>query len=285
MCMIGRGRSSVPVYQVDAFTDVPFRGNPAAVCILENELDDGTLQAIAAENNLSETAFVRPVGGGPIVEATEFHLRWFTPAAEVPLCGHATLATAAVLFETFGYPGDELRFRSLSGPLVARRHPEGILLDFPADEVVPIEPPAGFLQALGVDDPREVMFAVQLKDVLVQVGSVSQVRGVRPDFRAMVEAARGTDINGAIVTAEGEPPYDFVSRFFAPWWGVDEDPVTGAAHTVLTPYWANRLGKRTMRAYQASKRGGDLRVELADAGRVHLIGKAVITMEGRMYVG
>ena len=283
--MAERGRPCVPLYQVDAFTDEPFRGNPAAVCILEDELDEGTMQAIAAENNLSETAFVRPVGGAPVVEADEFHLRWFTPVTEVPLCGHATLATSAVLFDVLGFPGDELRFRSLSGPLLARRHPEGILLDFPGDQVVPMEPPTGFLKALGVVDPLDVLFARRGKDLLVRVPSARDVLGLSPDFRAMVETTRGTDVNGAMVTAEGEPPYDFVSRFFAPWWGIDEDPVTGAAHTVLAPYWAERLGKKSMRAHQASRRGGDLRVELTGEGRVHLVGNAVIVLEGTMFLG
>lgn len=272
------------MYQVDAFTDEPFRGNPAAVCILEEELDDGTLQAIAAENNLSETAFVRPVRGGPPSEADEFHLRWFTPVVEVPLCGHATLATSAVLFDVVGYPRDELHFRSLSGPLVARRHTGGILLDFPVDQLVPIEPPEGFLEALGVADPVEFMFAERGKDMLVRVPTPSSVRELRPDFRRMVDMTRGTDMNGAIVTAKGEPPYDFVSRFFAPWWGIDEDPVTGAAHTVLAPYWGERLGKAVMRAHQASRRGGDLTVELADNNRVHLVGRAVMVMEGTMFL-
>ncbi len=283
MGRIDRGR--VPIYQVDAFTEVPFRGNPAAVCLMEDEVDDPLLQAIAAENNLSETAFLWAAGGGPFEEADEFRLRWFTPISEVPLCGHATLATSAVMFDALGYPREEIRFSSLSGTLVARRHREGILLDFPADQLVDSEPPDHLLEALGVEEAMECAFATRGKDVLVRVSSQEEVRGLDPDFRAMVAATEGTDVNGAIVTAEGEPPYDFVSRFFAPWWGIDEDPVTGAAHTVLTPFWAERLGKRVMRAHQASRRGGDLTVELAEAGRVHLVGRAVIVIEGTMVVG
>jgi PhzF family phenazine biosynthesis protein len=275
----------IPLYLVDAFTDKPFRGNPAAVCLMEDEMDDHTLQAIAAENNLSETAFLWAAGGGHLRDAEEFHLRWFTPVNEVPLCGHATLATSAVLFDALEYPGDVIAFRTLSGRLQAERHPDGILLDFPADEVAPFDPPAGLLEAMGVDDAVEVLYTDRGKDVLVRLASAAAVRNLDPDFRAMVESTRGTDINGAMVTAEGEPPYDFVSRFFAPWWGIDEDPVTGAAHTILAPYWAERLGRRVMRAHQASNRGGDLTVEVVEGGRVHLIGRAVIVMEGTLFPG
>ena len=279
------GRDDIPIFQVDAFTSEPFSGNPAAVCLMEQETDDRTLQAIAVENNLSETAFLWPEGGGRFEDADRFHLRWFTPGVEVPLCGHATLATSAVLFDIVGYPRDEIRFRSLSGELIAKRRPEGILLDFPSDLVRPLEPPAGLLQAMDVDEAMEVHFAERGRDIMVRVSSESTVRGIRPDFRAMIEATRGMELNGAMVTAEGAAPYDFVSRFFAPWLGVDEDPVTGAAHTVLTPYWARVLGKEEMRAFQASRRGGELLVRDAGGGRVHLTGQAVIVLEGRLYLG
>lgn len=279
------GRTWVPVYQVDAFTDEPFRGNPAAVCLMEGDVGDATLLAMAAENNLSETAFLWAEGDVPLEQAEMFRLRWFTPVNEVPLCGHATLATSAVVFDVLGYPRDEIRYSSLSGPLVARRHIDGILLDFPVDKVEAIEPPEALLAAMGVEEAEECMFARRGKDVLVRVASPDVVRGLDPDFRGMVEVTAGTDVNGAIVTAEGEPPCDFVSRFFAPWWGIDEDPVTGSAHTVLTPFWAERLGKKVMRAHQASRRGGDLTVELVEGGRVHLVGKTVIVLEGTMYVG
>lgn len=281
----GKGDGTgIRMFQVDAFTDEPFRGNPAAVCLMEEEVGDALLQAIAAENNLSETAFLWPVGGGAFEEADEFHLRWFTPVKEVPLCGHATLATSAVIFDVLRYPREEVHFTSLSGILIAKRHEQGILLDFPVDEVVPIDPPSGLLRAMGILDSVESFYAKRGKDVLVRVHSPETVRGLDPDFRAMVEATAETDVNGTIVTAEGISPIDFISRFFAPWWGINEDPVTGAAHTVLTPFWAERLGKNVMRAYQASKRGGDLTVQLKEGGRVHLIGKAVIVLEGMMWV-
>lgn len=274
----------IPIYQVDAFTDEPFRGNPAAVCLMEEQVADATLQAIAAENNLSETAFVWAEGGVPFEDADGFHLRWFTPTVEVPLCGHATLGTSAVLFDAVGYPGDEIRYRSLSGTLIAKRHDDGILLDLPADEVEPFKPPKGYLDALGTGDVVDTLYAKRGKDIMVRVPGPDAVRGLRPDFSSMVAATGDLDVSGTIVTSEGEPPYDFISRFFAPWLGIDEDPVTGAAHTVLTPYWSKELGKRVMRAHQASRRGGDLTVELAEGERVHLIGKAVIVIEGTMFL-
>jgi PhzF family phenazine biosynthesis protein len=248
----------IRMFQVDAFTDEPFRGNPAAVCLMDEEMDDRMLQAIAAENNLSETAFVWATGGGRFADAEEFHLRWFTPTVEVPLCGHATLATSAVLFDAVGYPHDIIRYRSLSGELKARRHEDGILLDFPADEVAPFDPPAGLLEAMGLDRMVGALYAKRGKDIVIHVDSPGVVRGLTPDFPRMLASTKGLDVNGTMVTSQGEPPLDFVSRFFAPWLGIDEDPVTGAAHTVLTPYWAERLGKKVMRAHQASKRGVDL---------------------------
>ena len=282
--MDGEGpRRGIRMFQVDAFTEEPFKGNPAAVCLMEEEHDDATLQAIAAENNLPETAFVSTVGGGPFETADEFHLRWFTPTVEVPLCGHATLATSAVLFDALGYPRDEVRYRTLSGTLAAKRREDGILLDFPADEVVPFEPPGGLLEAMGIDEMVEARYAKRGKDIMIRVSSPVKVRGLDPDFRSMVASTKGIDVNGTMVTSEGEPPYDFISRFFAPWLGIDEDPVTGAAHTVLTPYWSSRLEKRVMRAHQASRRGGDLTVEMAEGGRVHLIGRAVIMIEGNLF--
>ncbi len=276
---------AIPMYQVDAFTDRPFHGNPAAVCLMDRRVDDGVLQAIAAENNLSETAFLWAEGGVAFQDADRFHLRWFTPTVEVPLCGHATLATSAVLFQVLGYPRDEARFLSLSGELVAQRRPEGILLDFPADTVQPIEPPEGLLEAMGIGDAVEVLLAERGRDIMLRVSSEATVRDLRPDPRGMVVATRGMEVNGAMVTAEGAPPYDFVSRFFAPWLGIDEDPVTGAAHTVLTPYWSRVLGKREMRAFQASRRGGELLVVDAGDGRVNLVGQAVIVLEGRLIAG
>ena len=172
----------------------------------------------------------------------------------------------------------------MSGTLVAKRREDGILLDFPADEVVPFEPPEGLLEAMGIEEMVEARYAERGKDIMIRVPSPGMIRGLDPDFRNMVTSTEGIEVSGTMVTSEGEPPYDFISRFFAPWLGIDEDPVTGAAHTVLTPYWSGLLEKRVMRAHQASRRGGDLTVEMAEGGRVHLIGRSVIMFEGNLFL-
>lgn len=277
-------RTAIPIYQIDAFTDKPFGGNPAAVCVLSEEYDDPRLQAIAAEMNLSETAFLSPTEEGPLSEQTAFGLRWFTPTVEVPLCGHATLATSAVLFHEISVLTDEVIFQTKSGDLKARRESQGILLDFPADDPVPYEPPGELLQAMGISGYKSTAYAKKGRDLLVHVNSEDQVRSLRPDFRQMRLVQTDDDIQGVIVTSEGSPPYDFISRFFGPWLGVDEDPVTGAAHTVLTPYWSRILGKSEMLAFQASERGGKLVVRLVSGGRVHLIGDAVIVLRGELLI-
>jgi len=269
-----RAMNPIPTFQVDAFSAYPFKGNPAAVCVLEQPLDEGVMQKIAMEMNLSETAFCHPLDDGA------YSLRWFTPTVEVPLCGHATLATAKVLFDEMGYEGDVIRFQTKSGELAARKDGEGISLDFPADTTEPCEPSAELLAALGIDDHVEAVKSISVSRLLLRVKDADAVKKLRPDFSAM--SAADDPIFGVIVTAEGAEGCDFVSRYFAPWRGVDEDPVTGAAHTVLTPYWAERLGKKEMAAYQASERGGKLLVEVTDHGRVILTGKAVVVLRGRL---
>ena len=252
-----------PLFQVDAFADRLFAGNPAAVCPLARWPDEGVLQAIAAENNLSETAFL--VGSG-----SEYQLRWFTPVAEVELCGHATLASAFVLFEHFGVEG-EVGFETRKGRLTVRRGEEGRLqMDFPALPAEPCDPPGRLLEALG-GAPTEVRLA---DDYLVCYEVEEEVRGLRPDFSALA----GLEARGVIVTAPGSD-CDFVSRFFAPQLGVPEDPVTGSAHCTLTPYWAERLGKARLRARQVSTRGGELWCELLGE-RVAIAGRAVLYLSG-----
>ena len=272
--MTGR---KIPYYTVDAFTDTPFRGNPAAVCLDIDELSDSAMARIAAEMNLSETAFVYAPG-----DAGERRLRWFTPAAEVPLCGHATLASAQVLLRELGV-GGPVRFRSLSGPLTV--HDEGgrLRMDFPANPPAAAAMPAGLVDALGLGTGAvESVFTTSGKVALVVVGSEDEVLAVRPDFGALGRVALPGGVMGVAVTAPGDDPaVDFVSRFFAPWLGVDEDPVTGVAHTTLTPWWAAVLGKREMEARQRSARGGALTVrERGD--RVELLGHAVTVAAGRM---
>lgn len=270
------------IYQVDAFTKEPFKGNPAAVCLLDKEYGDEILQNIAAEMNLSETAFPLPLESKPLEETARFSLRWFTPKVEVPLCGHATLATAAVLFKEVGVAADELEFETLSGKLTAKKDPGGILLNFPANPPAPIEPPAELLQAMGIDDFENVAYAKTAKKLLVHVKEEEIVKNLAPDFGFMTQVPIPHDISGVIVTSAGSGPYDFISRFFAPRVGINEDPVTGAAHTVLAPYWSKLLGKVEMRAYQASERGGELVVRLMANERVALIGNAIIVFKGKL---
>jgi PhzF family phenazine biosynthesis protein len=253
-----------PLFQVDAFADRLFAGNPAAVCVLRRWPDEAVMQAIATENNLSETAFL--VGSG-----SEYGLRWFTPVAEVDLCGHATLASAYVLFEHFSVESREVSFETRSGRLTVRSADDGLLrMDFPARQPEPCPEPDGLRKALG-GSPSEVLLAA---DYLVRYSEETEVRDLRPDF----EGLRGLKARGVIVTAPGES-CDFVSRFFAPDLGIPEDPVTGSAHCTLTPYWAERLGKTSLHARQISRRGGELWCELRD-GRVEISGRAVPYLSG-----
>jgi PhzF family phenazine biosynthesis protein len=256
--------------QVDAFTAEPFRGNPAAVCLLDRERDAAWMQDVAAEMNLSETAFLRRRDDG-------FSLRWFTPAVEVALCGHATLASAHALWEEqLLEPSDVARFHTKSGLLTAERKGEWIELDFPATREERSEPPEGLLSSLGV---TEAVYVGRNKfDYLVEVASEELVRGLNPDHAGL----RRIPVRGVIVTSRASmPEADFVSRFFAPGSGVDEDPVTGSAHCCLTPYWSARLGREEMTGYQASRRGGFVRVRLAGE-RVKLGGRAVTVFRGEL---
>ena len=256
----------IPIFQVDAFADAPFEGNPAAVCFPPDDVDDAWLANVAAEMNLSETAFLWPAGDA-------WRLRWLTPAVEVDLCGHATLAAAHVIFERDG--GQTLRFDTRSGRLFARRAGEAIELDFPATVPSAAEAPPGLFAALGAEGPcLRSRF-----DVMVVLPSTEAVRLLAPDLRAL----RAVDARGVIVTAAGEGELDFVSRFFAPAAGVDEDPVTGSAHCALGPYWAERLGRESLRARQLSARGGAMRVEV-DGERVRLRGRAVTVLRGDLLV-
>ncbi|MEW5771962.1 MAG: PhzF family phenazine biosynthesis protein [Thermodesulfobacteriota bacterium] len=260
----------VMLWQVDAFTDRPFAGNPAAVCLLDREVDPAWMQAVAAEMNLSETAFATPRGAS-------FGLRWFTPAVEVDLCGHATLATAHVLWESGVLdPRQEAAFSTRSGALTVRRLPDGWMeMDFPALPAKEAAPPAGLLEALGV----EARYVGRSRfDVLVEAADAAAVRGLAPDFSRLARL----ECRGVMVTAPSDVAgADFVSRFFAPAVGVNEDPVTGSAHCVLTPHWAAKLGKDRLDALQVSARGGRLRLALA-GDRVKIAGQAVTVLRGEL---
>lgn len=284
---------TIPLYQVDAFTSRMFAGNPAAVCLLEGPAEADWMQSVAQEMNLSETAFLYPVADG-------FHLRWFTPAAEVALCGHATLASAHVLWSAGVLPrGAQARFHTLSGLLTADQvsaNPAGsasgasseasgtavsadawIELDFPAKPVTPTEPPPDLLEILGV---HPTFVGRSQFDYLVELPSPAEVRAVQPDFARLKQVP----VRGVIVTAASPQPYDFISRFFAPAVEVNEDPVTGSAHASLTPYWSAILGKTSLTAFQASARGGELRLRL-NQDRVCIAGQAVTVFAGQMQSG
>jgi PhzF family phenazine biosynthesis protein len=257
------------IVQVDAFTAKPFAGNPAAVCVLPEPRDAHWMQQVAQEMNLSETAFLWRQADG-------FSLRWFTPAVEVELCGHATLASAHVLWEA-GYvePSQQARFHTRSGLLTAERRDDWIELDFPAKPAIQADAPPGLIEALGVT-PRYV--GKNDFDYLVEVDTEQAVRALQPDFGLL----KSVDVRGVIVTSRAATPeYDFVSRFFAPQVGVDEDPVTGSAHCCLGPFWQHRLDKEQLVAYQASARGGVVRVR-THGTRVLLGGQAVTVLRGEL---
>lgn len=258
----------LPYYEVSAFTTNPFGGNPAGVCPLDVWLPDALLQGIAANNNLAETAFTVPRADG-------FDLRWFTPALEMDLCGHATLAAAFVLFEKRAVSLDKIEFHSRSGLLTVHRKNEILTLDFPARPAVPATIPAALIRGLGAE-PKEVLKA---RDYLAVFGSPEEVMALKPDFAIL----KTLDCLGVIATAPGTD-CEFVSRFFAPGAGVDEDPVTGSAHCTLIPFWAKQLGRSKLFARQVSARGGELFCELAGA-RVHIGGRAVLYCKGEIDVG
>jgi PhzF family phenazine biosynthesis protein len=257
------------LYQVDGFANEIFEGNPAAVCPLDEWLDNETLQKIANENNLSETAFfVRKEEDG------EFHLRWFTPLKEVALCGHATLATAHVLYEHLGEQSEELRFQTLSGVLTVRKGSHGYAMDFPLDVPHKVNRPE-LLEALHVEHGETLQGR---SDVLVVLDSQEQVQALRPDFHKLSQIP----VRGVIATAPGNT-CDFVSRCFYPAFGIDEDPVTGSAHTTLAAYWSERLGKTTLQARQLSKRQGTVLCTIKD-DRVLLEGNAVTYLKGSIFL-
>lgn len=269
---------SLPIFQVDAFADKAFAGNPAAVVVLEEDRETSWMQSVAAEMNLSETAFVRRL------KDQRFQLRWFTPVYEVDLCGHATVASAHVLWE-FNYVKDrqQIRFESRSGELLVSSLGDEVELDFPVTVATAVEPPAGLFDSFR-DSNGQVSFSytgLNKFDYLLELSSESQLRDLQVDFARLADSK----CRGVIVTAiaDDQHDYDFVSRFFAPNAGVDEDPVTGSAHCSLAPYWANKLGRNSLVGYQASQRGGIVKVTLND-DRVLLRGQAVTVLKGELLV-
>lgn len=261
------------IYTVDAFTDRPFKGNPAAVCILREPRDDGWRQNVAREMNLSETAFLERRDDG------SYTLRWFTPLAEIDLCGHATLASAHILWESGSLEaGQRAVFHTRSGMLSAIKQGDWIEMDFPSEREETADPPDELIEALGV---TALYTGRNRFDYLLEVDHEDVVRGLSPDMTRL----KKVDMRGVIVTSRSRSTdYDFVSRFFAPAVGVDEDPVTGSSHCCLGPYWGGKLGKRTLMAYQASSRGGILRVGLRD-DRVLIGGQAVTVLRAELAGG
>jgi PhzF family phenazine biosynthesis protein len=260
---------ATPIFHLDAFTNRRFAGNPAAVMPMDSFPSDALLQAIAGENNLAETAFL-------VREGEDYLLRWFTPTTEVPLCGHATLASAAVVMERLEPERRRVVFHSASGPLTVKRSDAGYVMDFPARFCKPVQSPPSLSAALGVA-PVEVM--ADEFNYLVLLESAQAVRELAPDMRAIARMDRG----GVIATASGDGNYDFVSRYFAPAKGIPEDPVTGSAHCALAPYWAIRLNKRDFRAYQASPRGGEIICRFR-SDRVELEGTVVFYLQGEVEI-
>jgi len=268
----------VPIYCVDAFSSKPFGGNPAAVCFINCDLDSSIYQSIASEMEHPETAFLEKI------KEDEYKLRWFTPKVEIKLCGHATLATAHVLFNDLKIKSEQIHFHTLSGLLKASKTIHGIQLDFPRDDSKLVEAPEEIIRGLGLNNVAEAVYGPNNMYLILIVEDVEEIYKLKPDFTKLIAAKMPFEIKAVSVTAKGTGEYDFVSRFFAPWLGIPEDPVTGSAHTILAPYWSEKLGKKNMCAYQASARGGELLLKLDDE-RVYLSGSAITILKGELLIG
>ncbi|MBD3406063.1 MAG: PhzF family phenazine biosynthesis isomerase [Candidatus Lokiarchaeota archaeon] len=272
---------------VDAFTDKIFTGNPAAILLNPVILPDTTMQRIAREFNLSETAFPTPIEGSSFEQPYRFNLRWFTPTVEVPLCGHATLATAHVILSELGNSNSKLVFSTHSGDLVISRDGDFYVMDFPSGVAQPVDIYEDVLKALklGQNDVEEMLYCEEPNKLLVVLRDVDVVRNVTPDFPCLLEVSKNLNAGSVIVTAlSPSSKYDFISRNFAPLHGVNEDPVTGSSHVILGPYWQKRLDKYQLRAYQASTRGGSMELEIRSSGRILLKGTARTVAKGTMNV-
>jgi len=281
----------IQICTIDAFTSVPFSGNPAAVCLLEDDLDDDLKQKIAAEMNISETAFVTKINGNDFKTGNTFGLRWFTPTNEVPLCGHATLASAKALFAVAGNTNSIIEFSTLSGILKARRDGDKVVLDLPLNPPSPCGPAQFALLVKEVTQNlpvADLQLSETTKKLLIRLqDSVTreQLEELTPNTDRMMQLETSGQVKGVIVTVLSASRYNFISRYFAPWNGISEDPVTGSAHTVLGPYWAARLGSKSLTARQCSPRGGDLNLRIRDDGRIDVAGSAVLVLEGTITVG
>ena len=274
----------IPIYQIDAFTDELFKGNPAAICLISKNYPDTILQKIAAEMNLAETAFLYVPNISEIKKMSRFRLRWFTPQVEVNLCGHATLATSHLLFHILNIDSNSVIYETLSGDLIASKKEDGVILDFPMHEPEIIKSFPSLLDALGITTAKVFAYSKGVTDILIELDSKEIVSDLKPNFEQLKQLSLDLEIRGVIVTAIGGENYDFISRFFAPWVGINEDPVTGSAHTILAPYWAKKLGKKEMKGYQMSQRGGEITVKILENNRVQLIGKSMLILKGELFV-
>lgn len=274
----------IKTYQVDAFTEEAFKGNPAAVCILEEDISDELMKSIAKEMNLSETAFVRPLENKYIADCELFSLRWFTPEVEVDLCGHGTIATSKILFEEFNIKTNEIKYETKSGILISKKEGDKITLDFPIDNFLDYELSEDTLNAMGIKSYVKSIIGEKTRKLVIEVNSQEEVIKLKPNFDKLNLLEFDTKINGIGVTSKGNGKYDFISRYFNPWGGVNEDPVTGAFHTVLAKYWSIKFNKTKMLAYQNSDRGGEISIEVLENNRVKLSGKAIIVLKGELYI-
>lgn len=267
------------IYQVDVFTDKLYKGNPAAVCILDKEIEEGHMKSIAAEMNLSETAFVLPIEN----ELNVYSLRWFTPEVEVPLCGHGTIGTAKVLYDEAGINSDEIIFETISGRLIAKRYEIGIGIDLPLDIPEDIDISEDLLDSIGIEEYIDAKVGKITRKVIIRVDSEEEIIKLNPDFNKMKSLRFTEDIKGIAITTNNTSKYDFLSRYFNPWAGINEDPVTGSVHTVLATYWGDIFNKTEMVSYQASHRGGKLILKIKDDNRLEIIGESVIVLKGEIY--
>ncbi len=277
-------KNKIKIFQVDAFTSEAFKGNPAAVCILENDISDELMKNIAQEMNLSETAFVKPLKNSNIGKGNLFSLRWFTPEVEVDLCGHATIATSKVLFDEFNIKEQYIKYETKSGLLTSKKKDEKISLDFPIDKALDFNLTQDILDAMGIRSYSKAIIGEKTRKLVIEVKDKENIINLKPNFEILKSLKFKSDVKGIGVTCRGNEKYDFISRYFNPWAGINEDPVTGSVHTLLANYWSNKLNKMDMNAYQASNRSGEISLKLLENDRVRLSGEAVIVLRGELYL-
>ncbi|MBS5883956.1 PhzF family phenazine biosynthesis protein [Clostridium sp.] len=277
-------KNKIKIYQVDAFTSKSFKGNPAAVCILEDDISDELMKNIAQEMNLSETAFVKQFKNSNMGKGNLFSLRWFTPEVEVDICGHATLATSKILFDEFNIKEQYIKYETKSGLLIAKKEDEKISLDFPIDKALDFNLTQDILDAMGIISYSKAIIGEKTRKIVIEVKYEEDVVNLKPNFEMLKSLKFKSDVKGIGVTCIGDEKYDFISRYFNPWAGINEDPVTGSVHTLLANYWSNKLNKIEMNAYQASHRGGEISLSLLENDRVRLSGEAVILLRGELYL-